>query len=143
MLREPVKIRPGKARQITIEGAGSGTCRSCNLKVSCGQYLLLAVSKPRRFELPESFLPATAGTDRTHRLTGASSAEMSIAGKDLVKFSLLLYMLPLLFVLLAGNILLSESLTIVMTFSVLGLSLFVLHKYIKGQDLQDALNLEL
>tara|TARA_R110002110_G_scaffold89303_2_gene232716 strand:+ start:79405 stop:79869 length:465 start_codon:yes stop_codon:yes gene_type:complete len=146
MLREPVKIRPGRPGQIAIEASGSGTCRSCNLKVSCGQYFLMAARKPRQFELSASCLPATGSQQGKAALTGERSAELLIRGNDLVKYSLLLYLLPLLSVLLAvvgaGVLLLSESLTILATFSVFALSLWGLHKYIKRQDLQDTLSLE-
>lgn len=63
---------------------------------------------------------------------------MQIAGRDLVKISLLLYLLPLLLLLaavfIAGALLFTESLTVIFSFIIFGLSFYLLHKYIKTQD---------
>lgn len=134
MLSEPVIIRPGNPGFMSIEPDQAFACRRCALKPSCGQYLLMGARRSRHMQLPDKMLP----TDAIAGVGSGGQLYMQIAGRDLVKISLLLYLLPLLLLLaavfIAGALLFTESLTVIFSFIIFGLSFYLLHKYIKTQD---------
>ncbi|PCJ39925.1 MAG: hypothetical protein COA71_12155 [SAR86 cluster bacterium] len=145
MLSEIVKISSVGSESIRLQPFNSnGTCNSCSLKPSCGQYLLNSLYLNREVELPTSLLPKE--TD-LRSLKNGSQIQINIEAGKLVQLALLLYLLPLLGMLftaylaeLAG---LSEVLIMTLVFLVLFLSMRMLSRYFQRHGRLEKITLRL
>jgi len=134
MLSEPVIINAIQQGSIQVAPQLEGTCRTCHLKAGCGQALLARYQK-RSVALPLQRLQGEV----PENLHIGQQAWLELSEASLVALSLLLYLVPLLLLMLA--LILStlagfnEGYTVLLAFSLFGLSFYLLHKYIQERDL--------
>ena len=138
MLIESVRITSVEPGFLRLQPYNTGSCQSCKLTPSCGQYLLNSIRKERELELPLALLDEN--TDFAELKNGSHAQIMMAAGK-LVKLSFLLYLFPLfamlITALLAGFGGFHELTVVLLAFISLILSYKLLHNYLGKQ-----LNLE-
>jgi len=142
MLSETVRITSIEPGYIRLQPYNSGTCLSCSLKPSCGQYLLNSLYSNREIELPTSLVSKEMDLQA---LKNGTQAQLNIEAGYLVQSALLLYLLPLVAVLstafLAGLAGFSELTVVVLVFVVLFLSMITLRSHFQSNGYQEKVKL--
>lgn len=132
MLREIVKISAVEPEFLRLQPFNNGTCTSCSLKPSCGQYLLNSFYINRELELPVKLVLKEMNIKS---LKKGSQVQINIEARKLVQFALLLYLLPLLGILLVALLAelagFSEILIFALVVIVLSFSMRMIHRYLK------------
>lgn len=144
MLSEIVKVSSIEPRFIKLQPFNNGSCTSCSIKPTCGQYLLNSLYANRQIELPLSMLPKEMDTQS---LKKGTQILINIEASKLVSLSMLLYLAPLLSILLmtllgqfAGF---NELVILALDIMVLFLSMRILHQYLKSHAGLEDVNLSL
>ncbi len=144
MLREIVKISAIEPEFIRLQPFNNGTCTSCSLKPSCGQYLLNSFYMSRELELPAKLVPKEMNIKT---LKNGTQVQINIEARKLVQFALLLYLLPLLNILLVALLAelagFSEMLILALVVIVLSFSMSMIHRYLKSHVGLEEINLSL
>ncbi len=144
MLREIVKISAIEPEFIRLLPFNNGTCTSCSLKPSCGQYLLNSFYMSRELELPSKLVPKEMNIKT---LKNGTQVQINIEARQLVQFALLLYLLPLLNILLVALLAelagFSEMLILALVVIVLFFSMSMIHRYLKSHVGLEEINLSL
>ena len=144
MLSEIVKISSIEPKFVKLQPFNNGSCTSCSLKPTCGQYLLNSFYLNREIELPLSMLPKEMDTQS---LKNGTQILINIEASKLVRLSMLLYLVPLLSILLvtllAGLAGFSEMVILGLDVIVLSLSMGMLHHYFKSHAGLEEINLSL
>lgn len=142
MLSEIANISSVGSNYIRIESNKAGTCNSCSLKPSCGQYFLSSLYKNRELEMPKTLI---RNDQSVHSLQKGSLVQINIEETKLVQLALTLYLLPLLSMLLTAFLAhlagVHELLIMVLVISVLFLNMKILNHYFSKQGSIEKINI--
>ncbi len=133
MLTETMIVRSSSQTSFGLQSINGTSCKSCNLKPSCGQYILNSLHRDREILFPRSLFSSLSDKNNLPELKIGSQVQVEIPSRNLVQLSLLLYSVPLiamlLFALLASLFKLNEIYSVVLVFFSLFLSFYFLNKY--------------
>ena len=138
MLSEIAKISSIGSKHLKLQAFNNGSCSSCSLKPSCGQYLLNSLYVNRELELPTKLMPIE--TD-IRSLRKGSLVQINIEASKLVQLALILYFLPLIGMLLIAFLadLAGFNELVIMTLVVIVLFLsmkFLKHYFLRHDSLE-------
>ncbi len=144
MLSEIVKVSSLESGFVRLQSFNNGSCKSCTLKPTCGQYLLNSLYVNRELALPSEMLPNEIDT---LSLKNGIQVQINIKATKLVQLSLLMYLFPVLSMLLVALMAelagFSEIVILALVVFALGLSMRILHHYLKNHDGLKEINLSL
>ena len=132
MLSEIVKVSSIDPRFVRFKPFNNSSCTSCELKPTCGQYLLNSFSQNRELAIPHEILQKEIDT---RSLKNGTQVQINIEAKKLVQISLQMYFLPVLGILLVALIAqlagFNEMVILALVVFVLCFSMTILHRYFK------------
>ena len=144
MLSEIVKVSAVEPEFVRLQPFNHGTCTSCSLKPTCGQYLLNSLHLNREVAFPSRLVPKEMDVKS---LKKGTQIQINIEASKLVQLALLLYLLPIisiLFVALIADLAgFSEMLILALVVIVLSFSMRMIHRYFKSHVGLEEINLSL